>query len=327
VTESSLNCPPVYRRFLSGGDDQWRLPLRSAALVVCGGATLLLIGLAIPGWRGGSDGMAGLVAAASAILTAFVVAAWAARWLGNRTGVVTGLVYLTSLEVIVPSRLALAETLVGTAVCAAMTTFALARVPGRLPSGERWWTAWVFYGSLGGAFVLVGWMGPACILAGCLLFLLSSLDTRGLRFFFRPVGIALFVLLVAGGLVWVGRIDPARARGVWSIGWGLAGEGPGQPQSLLHLLGSLAVAVMPWTPLVGLAAVSGLRQGHYATPIGRFLACWMLAPLGLAACGVLGGRLLIATLLPPLAVMGSVGLLGLLAWCRRRGRSQVAGTA
>ena len=294
------------------------MSLPSAALVIAGGATLWLIGLAIPSGHGGSDWMARLVWAAAVILTALLVAGLAARWLGNRTGVVAGLVYLTSLEVIVPSHLAVAETLFGAAVCAAMTVFALARVPGRLPLGDRWWTALAFYGALGVSFVFVGWMGPACILAGCLLFLLCSFDTRGLRFLFRPVGIAFFVLLVAGWLLSVRRVDPALAPDVWSGGWGLAGAGLGRSQSLVDVLGSLAVAVMPWTPLVGLAAVSGLRQGHYATPIGRFLACWILGPLGLAAFGVLGGRLLIATLLPPLAVMGSVGLLELLAWCRRR---------
>jgi 4-amino-4-deoxy-L-arabinose transferase-like glycosyltransferase len=318
VTESSLHCPPVYRRFLSGGDAQWRLSLRSAALVVSGGATLSLVGLASASCRGPVDWTAGLISAAAVVLTAWLVAGFAARWLGNRTGAVAGLVYLTSLDVIVPSRLAVADTLFCAAACAAMTVFAFARVPGRLPLGDRRRTAWLFYAALGVSFVFAGPTGPACILAGCLLFLLFSFDTRGLRFLLHPAGIALFVLLVAGWWWSVGLVDPGLASGTRSGGWSPAGEGPGRWPSLVDELRSLAVAVLPWTPLVGLAAVSGLRQGHYATPIGRFLACWVLAPLGMAALGLIGQRLLVAALLPPLAVIGSAGLLELLAWCRRR---------
>jgi len=69
-----------------------------------------------------------------------------------------------------------------------------------------------------------------------------------------------------------------------------------------------------------LAVGIGLRQGHYATPIWRFLACWVLGPLALVAVGTFRSPSQLGPLLPPLAVMSAAGLSSLLVWCRRSWR-------
>jgi 4-amino-4-deoxy-L-arabinose transferase-like glycosyltransferase len=313
VPEHSLHTPPIYRRFLAGGAAALRLSLPASAVVI-------FLGLILPATAGNVAMLGGgdrpaiwWPSVAAAALNAWLIAALAARWLGSRLGLLAGLALLTCVHVLLLSRGSAAEMLYGTAVVVAMGAFALANVPGRLPVIDRWWIRVGFYAAAGVSFVSAGAIGPAFILAGCLLFLILSADTRGVRFFASPGGIAVFVLMAAIRLA-----QPEALHDVWAATSGMVGESLGPRVWLPAALGWLALAVLPWTPLVALAAVAGLREGHYATPIWRFFACWALGPLGLAAVGGFRDQWQLGPLLPPLAVMAAAGLRGLLLWCRRK---------
>ena len=303
---------PVYRRFLAGGPERLSLSPKAAALVAGCGTTLLAIRSA--GWLGDGTSPPGeyLAAAVAAILTALLVAAMAGRWLGNRLGLLAGLVHLSGLHVLGAFSLA-AEALWGAAVTLAMGAFALANVPGRLPPAQRPWVVWVFCAAVGVSLLVAGPIGPAPILAGCLLFLLVNQDARGLRFVAGPTPIAVFVLVVVAWSLDGGISGPAGWHGDWSR----ACSRPASPLGWWPVLGELPLASLPWTPFIVLAAVAGLRGGHYATPIWRFLGCWVL---GSIAVGLLGDRPSTAATLPPLAVIGAAGLSESLAWYRRRQR-------
>ena len=308
MAELSLPVAPVYRRFLAGGAEPLRLSLPGALLVAAGGLTLLGIGRAASA-LGGTAGLAiAWPSVAAATLCAWMVAALAARWLGSRLGVLAGCVFLmawaqlTGIYLLLPSPGAAAAILFCTAIAAAMGTFALANVPGRLPLVDRRWTRWGFYAAAGASLVVGGPVGPAFILSGCLLFLILCADSRGARFFASPVGIGIFVLMAA-----------VRLAGPW----GIAGEALDPGTSPGGVPSWLAGAGLPWTLLVVLTVAVGLRQGHYATPIWRFFGCWVVGPLALTAVGGFRSPAELGALLPPLAVIAAAGLWSLLAWCRR----------
>jgi hypothetical protein len=314
--EQPLHAPQIYTRFLAGGPSPLRLSLPDTMLVVVGG--LILTGTAAAAstaWGVAGPG-AWLPRAAAATLAAWVTAALAARWLGSRLGALAGLAQLTSVHVLLPHRASAAEMLYCAAVAAAMGAFALANVPGRLPLVDERWTRWGFYAAAGTTYVLAGPVGPAFILAGCLLFLLLCADSRGARFFASPVGIAVFALLVAARLA---RPNEGLA-GLFLTPSDMAGETLGPAISLRELFRWLAVAGLPWTPLAVLAVAVGLRRGHYATPIWRFLGCWVLGPLALVAVGGFRDRAQLGPLFAPLAVTAAAGLGALVIRCRRKWR-------
>lgn len=314
MPDNPLHTPPVYRRLLAGGDGPLRLSSSAAGVVVGGGLVLLGITRAAAPILGGAAGPAPWwPSAIAATLTAWVVAELTARWLGSRLGATAGLALLTSLQVLLPDRWATAEMLFCATVSAAMWAFALANVPGRLPLVDHRWTRWGFYAAAGGSFVLAGPAGPAFILTGCLLFLILSADSRGLRFFACPTGIAILALLAAVRLAL-----PRDLVDTWMASSRVTGEASGTAISLPDLLRWLGVAGLPWTPLVVPTVVVGLHQGHYATPIWRFFCCWMLGPLALTAVGGWRDHAQFSPLLPPLAVTAAAGLGGLSIWCRRR---------
>jgi len=309
VRDLSSHRFPVYKRFLTGGPESLRLSPKAVALVAGCGAALLAIRLA--GWMTCStSGLGGqLTAAVAAIVTALLVAGLAGRWLGNQLGLLAGLVQLSGLHVL-GGFAAAAEAISGAAVASAMGAFALANVPGRLPPGRKPWVAWAFYAGSGVSLLAAGPIGPATILAGCLLFLLANQDARGLRFFASPTAAGLFVLVV---LAWLLGEAPAGPT-AWQGDWLRLSSRSASPLAWRVFL-EPALLILPWTPLVVLAVVVGFRGGHYATPIWRFLGCWVLGSIGV---GLLGDVPYTAATLPPLAIIGAAGLWQSLAWCRRR---------
>ena len=310
MPEPLLPFPPIYRRFLAGGPERLRLSLPAAVVVGGVGVMLWSVASVLPVVNAPSA-----TAAVAATLAAVLVAALTARWLGSRLGVLAGVLQLSSALLLLPVRWGVAEMLFCSALVAAMGAFALGNVPGRLPLIDRRWTRCTFYAAAGVSFVLAGPVGPAFILAGCLLFLVVSSDARGLRFLADPLGIALLGLPVAIRLV-----DPQGLPAAWSPISCLSGAALGPQMSLPELFGSLFVAALPWAPPAVLALVVGLRQGHYATPVWRFFGCWGIGPLALMAAGPFRHGAYLAALLPPLAVIGAVGIWWLYVECRRRWR-------
>jgi len=331
VPKNPTHTAPICRHLLAGGDESLRLSPSAAAGVVLGGLVLLGIAGAAAILGGAASPSAWWPSMIAATLTAWLVAALAARWLGSRLGATAGLTLLSSVQVLLPDREATAEMLFCAAVSAAMGAFALANVPGRLPLIDHWGARWGFYAAAGGSFVLAGPVGPAFILTGCLLFLILSADSRGLRFFACPPGIAVFAMLAA-----VRSAVPRDLMDTWVASSGVPGGVSGTGISLPDLLRWLGTAGLPWTPLVVPAIAVGLHQGHYATPVWRFFGCWTLGPVACCllppALGGWHGHAQLSPLLPPLAVMAAAGLGGLSIRCRRRwpwlrGRRRATGHA
>ena len=289
-----------------------RLSLPAAGVVVGVGLALAGIWTATAASGGIAEWARHWPSTVAAIVTAVLVAALAARWLGSPLGALAGLAHLTGLHVFQGTEGRVDELWLCAAVTAAMGAFAVANVPGRLPLVDRPWPRWAFWAATGMAFVFAGATGPALILTGCLLFVALCGDSRGGRFFADPAGVALFGLMIALRL----GLPECRQR-VWSQLSGCFFGGPGYWTWMPEVFGSLALGALPWTPLAVLAVVFGIRRGHYATPVWRFFGCWLLGPLALTAVGAFGDRPSLVALLPPMTVIGTAGLWGVLIRCRR----------
>jgi hypothetical protein len=307
----SLNWPPIYRRFLAGGMERFRLA-RASLVLLLAHATILL--LAVPLVGTGRDChirplWLGLVLAAT--LQAVLLAALAARWLGNRAGLLAGLLQLTA-ACLLPGPAALPDALFCLTFSVAMGAFMVAQVPGRAALADRPPLRWIFFSAAAIACILAGAASVALILAACVCQWLASQDRRGTRYLRDPIGLGIFGLTTVAWFVaawWANR--PTTGL----LDWGFFAAAAGHTAATW---GTATVRLAAFAPLALPALAIGLRNGHYATPFWRVLACWSLGPLALLPLGLFRMDVQFGALLPPLAIVSAVGLEGLLRRVRRR---------
>ncbi len=159
----------------------------------------------------------------------------------------------------------------------------------------------------------------AAVAVVCVLVLATGQNCRGLRFFADLPGIV--VLAVVASAAWLAPGPDWKAPGntAWPGGSIFSIEAWSQlTERFVYLLAvRIPFDVLPWGPLVLLAIVIGIRQGHYVTPLGRLLTVWLLAPLGLALSGLLSQNTAAVLVFPPLSIIGGMGLAELLVKIRR----------
>lgn len=317
---TSSDCCLAIPRLLAGGPESLRIaPRHAMAVAAAAGACTGLTKLA--GWwlTGAAPGplAALLVEMALALAAALAVAGLAARWLGARVGMLAGVVLGGFLYPLWGCP-ALDQRMAQLAVLAAMSAFALANVPGRLPPLRSRRLPLAFFGCAAGGLWLAGPVAPLTIGAACVLYLLISSDGRGGRFMVDPLG-----LLVLGccATIWVagraGWLDPVVPPDV--LAPLIAQTRPHTSWArLVQSVGYLGWATLPFSPLIVVAVLIGLRDGHHATLFWRLVACWTAAPPALAV--VLPGEPsgVLSWALPPLAIVGGAGLRGCAVRLRRR---------
>lgn len=307
---SSLSWPPIYRRFLAGGEEQLRLARNSLALLLAYGAILWLATPLVCSARTASARPLWLWLVAVATLQAALVAALAARWLGNRAGLLAGLLQLTA-GCLLPGAAALCDALFCLAFSIAMGAFMVAQVPGRVALAEGPALRWIFFLTAAIAGVVGGPASLTLLVAVCVCQWIAGQDRRGLRYFRDPIGLGIFGLVTVTWLVtagWAGR------PGTGLVDWGFS-AGPGCGTAATW--GTAAMRLALFVPLALPAMWSGLRNGHYAIPFWRFLVCWSLGPLVLLPLGHFRVDVHFGALLPPLAITAAVGLENLLRRVRR----------
>lgn len=301
----------VYRLYLAGGLDSLRLPWSAGLLIL--GLSLVARYSCLPRHSDLAD-WAGLPVTA---VGALLVAVFATRWLGSRQGLLVGIIMATSLWACGGPGPTAADRLGSIAVWAAMATFAVANVPGRVTPDDRHRASALFWIALGVTILLAGATGTCFVLAACGLYLLASQDSKGLRFLLNPWGLAFIAVVVAGclGAVSLGGLSasPALAGCAWALS-----SAATEPASLMALARALLVAALPWAPLGLLAALVGIREGYYFTAFWRLLVCWAVGPAVLLAAGLYRQTPHLTVLLPPLAILSAIGLDNVLCWLRRR---------
>jgi 4-amino-4-deoxy-L-arabinose transferase-like glycosyltransferase len=257
---------------------------------------------------GPSEWAVRLPGVASANLTALLIAALTARWFGNRAGLIAGLMQFTTYYMLQLARLAECDTHLVASVCAAMVSFAWANVDSPLGRSRARWTSWTFYLATGVAFLIKGPLGPVFIFSGCLLYLLVSQDLRSMRFFFNPVGLAIFALLVIPYplLLYVAHPPSADSWLLHNVGRFRGELGQRNPWYYTY---QVPLILLPWFPLVVLKLIHAVRHGLFNEPLWRLLACWVVPGLALLCVSSFKSKHYPAPLMPALTIAAAVGML------------------
>ena len=289
---------PVYRYYLSGGESV--LHLTTASFLGLAGVALVGLpsALVIADATYTRMGQFGLTISAAVISPC--LAALIARWAGRSSGLQVGVLMVagwtacscwTAPGVMLPAA----------AVSAAILVYGLAELPNRTAMLPRAWAAIVFYFFAALAWVLGGLGSLVAIVIVCFGALLGNGNSRGLRFFGSPVGLAILVFGMALGPLTTTAVELNDAAG-WS----------GASASLVQECTRVICLV------VGLAVTwSAVRSGHAASPLGRLLTAWLLGPSGLAMFGWLPVPLAVAITLPAWSAVLGLALVNL----RRRYRA------
>jgi 4-amino-4-deoxy-L-arabinose transferase-like glycosyltransferase len=258
-----------------------------------------------------------LPSALAGVATALMIASFAARHYGRRIGIVSGLMVLTSLYVLIQARLAEADMLLTALVCAAMLIFADGPVrdaenpSSAQPKYRRYLLAArpiLFYLLTGLTFLLKGFVGPAFIFAGTITYSFFQRDRRALYFLLNPIGILLFLNLLAAWPVMAYLKYPAILES-WrfeQVGR-LTGERGHDP--FYFYLYSIPGSLLPWTPLMIVAAWLAWKQRTYRRPLNKFFLCWVIPGFIILSVTAFKHQHYAFPLLPPLAILGAVGLL------------------
>lgn len=261
-----------------------------------------------------AEGIVRIPSALAGIAAALLVAWLAARWFGDRVGLVAGLVQATMYYTMQLGRLAECDMLLTLAVTAAMGAFAVAHVDGPRGIVTARWLPWLFYACVTWAYFCKGLIGLAFIFTGCGVYTILHRDRRALRFLLNPLGVCGFLLLT---LAWFwaaytqypqfldDQITHHFAR--------FQGRMGGRKDPLFYLY-SPALITLPWTPLVIWGVVQGVRRGLHLLPWWRFAACWTIPGWLLLNFSSFKSKHYAAPLMPPLSIIAA---LVLLAWLRR----------
>ena len=245
----------------------------------------------------------------TACFTAWMIGALAARWFGNRVGLIAGLMQTSMYYVLQLARLAECDTHLFTAVCGAMCSFAVANVDSPQGRSTARWPAWAFYLATGLAFMIKGPLGPVFILSACLLFLLVNQDLRGLRFFFNPIGLLILIACVAPYPLLAYAKHPPIWDAFLTHNFGrFRGELRGH-KPLLYYFYQVPLVLLPWFPFAVYAVFRGLRQGWFVEPLWRFLVCWLTPGMLVLSASSFKSKHYTAPLMPALTIAAALGLL------------------
>jgi hypothetical protein len=289
---------PIYRSYLAGGPEAFRLTPHGAGVVLTLALAGHLLAAGIPVTAAQAADL--LLAIAGPLLVATV----AARWLGSRRGLLTGVALAASHWCFQVSGSGPLDRLLDLSIWVGLAAFAVANIPGRLDVLDRPWTRCVFWAALAATCALTGGVGPVYLLSILSLYLVASQDSRGARFLRDGHGL-LFIAAVIGCLATIRHAHPPAI------------EGPTAP--LGELVAKPLLAGLPWTPLALWGLFLVFREGYCFVPFWRLLACWAVAPIGLLLVGLFRDTAHLSVILPALAVLAAVGFDDLLYRVRRAG--------
>ena len=175
---------------------------------------------------------------------------------GARTGLLAGLLLLTSLKFLWQARLAELEMLLALGVVGATVAFhaALDEPPGR----RRTWRFLAFHAAWGFAFAVKGPIALLLVAPSCLAAALA----RGRAGALRSVAfLATFPAFLVVGLSWYLAVvlrDPASLDTFVSYA---KGENVGHLRDPFYYLAQYPLYALPWTPLAILGLARALRRG------------------------------------------------------------------
>lgn len=270
-------------------------------------------------------------AALSGVAIAWMVGYLGSRWLGRKVGIVAGLLQGTMLYTQFQARLAEADMPMAACVCGALLLYGLSAIDGNGWQGKWRWRSTLFYVLMAFTVLLKG-VGPLFILPCVAIHALIAWRHRDAlgrritgpaRFLLDGWGIGLMLLLVLG---WGAAALMAHPE-VWQT-WvqQSAGRFAGQMQQESKTDPWFAYGylvpwiLLPWTPLVAIGAWRFWKAKLTWTPLGTFIACWVLPGLLILSLSAWKHRHYAIPMMPPLSLFASGALIALVNRVHRPGR-------
>jgi len=311
-----------------------------------------LLALAMAAARSDHEVVVRLPTALAGVATAVLVAWVAARFFGCRVGLAAGLMQLTTYYALRLSRVAEADALLTALVCAAMACFVAGAVESPRGRSRARWLPWSFYFLVGLSFLVKGLVGPVFVFGACGLYaawgMVRERDGRPLRFLASPIGVSLFLLPVLGWAFPAFLRCPTYLDAQVLHHFGrMRGEQGGARDPFFYFY-SMPLVLLPWTPFVVGGAIVGIRRAaafaprspcaaasQKQCPVGdlgtacpeqrhaapssafwRLVVCWIVPGLAVLCLSVFKRDHYLAPLMPPLSIVGAMGLV---AMAYRRG--------
>lgn len=244
----------------------------------------------------------------SANITALAIALLAARWFGNRVGLLAGLIQLTTYHTLQLARLAECDTHLIASITVAMCSFATANIDSPRGRSTAIWLPWLFYLGAGLAFLTKGPIGPFIIFSGCGLFALVNQDLRGIRFLLNPAGLGLLALCVLPYSLFAYASYPPILEEWQRNNVGRFQGELGGGRSPLYYVIHLPMVLLPWFPLIPLYLWRRRGEGVLVEPLWRFVICWMIPGMTVFLLSVFKRHHYLAPLLPGVAMLTAVAL-------------------
>lgn len=249
--------------------------------------------------------------ALSSIASSLIVAALAARWLGDRIGLWAGLIQSSSLFFALQGRLAESDMLLCLFVTAALAAFATAVVPATAtsPRISRHWPV-LFYLAAGCAFLTKGPLGLVFIFGACGAYALATWRDwrRTMGFFLDPIGLLLFAFLllswpIAAAVTRPEILDAWRLHHLQRFTNGLDGR-----KDTFYYLHQTPFMMLPWFLVVPLGLWAWWRERQSGSAPSLFLAAWFGVGFFVLCCAAFKHKHYLIPILPPLAIVAAVGL-------------------
>ncbi len=259
-------------------------------------------------------------AAVAGVIAALLLAVTTARWFGTLTGVVAGLMQVSTYYVLQLGRLAECDILLIASTTGAFFTFAVANVDSPRGRSDARWLPWLFYLCVTLSFLFKGLVGPVFTLGACGLYLLVTRETRILKFLANPLGITVFLTVMSGWLALAYSQYPTILHDQIMHHFGrLQGKMQGSKNPFFYLY-SIPLILLPWTPFCLIGAVWAARSDRFPAGLWRLAICWLIPGLILLSVSEFKSKHYPAPLMPPLTMIGAVAMIRYFRW-----RQSVAG--
>ena len=250
-----------------------------------------------------------LPSALAGLITGLMVAWAGGRWLGDRAGLVAGLVQLSSVHLLMQARLAEADMPLAACVVGSLLCFLSARAPSRMGVAEGRWWAWAFWVLAGVAFLFKGPVGPLFVAVGVACWMALKRDLGAWRFLASPVGLAAFIVLVGAWPLAAWRAYPPIAEAWWQETLGRAAGELREPHPWWLYLVNTPLMLLPWLPACVVAVLAVRRDGSIPSTVLKWAGLFVGVSMLLLSLMAFKAKHYMLPALPPMSLVAAVGLL------------------
>ncbi len=243
------------------------------------------------------------------LVAAIALGMLAARWYGDRVGLMAALLHLTTFYGIFQARLAEADMPLCAAVIVGMLCYARGAIGSDDQARPSWgWTLGFFLAAVA-AFHIKGPVGPAFIGLPCGFHAILARRWRPWRLLLDPIGWVLLVGGCVGYFLTVYLRDPSvlddfRVHNLDRF----TGVMPSDRQGPLYYFYMGPLIFLPWTPLLVPGIRALLLDTERPRDFWRFLACWTGVVLAIITMSSWKHKHYAIPALPPLSILAALGL-------------------